>query len=50
VRWVKRFIKGEEKPTHIALYDLSAEKRRALIDLEAFGMHVIFGIFPTDID
>ncbi len=49
VRWVKRFIKGEEMPTHIALYDLSAEKRRALINLEAFGMHVIFGIFPTDI-
>lgn len=49
VRWVKRFIKGEEMPTHIALYDLAAEKRRALIDLEAFGMHVIFGIFPTDI-
>ncbi len=49
VRWVKRFIKGEEQPTHIALYDLAAQKRRAFIDLEAFGMHVIFGIFPTEL-
>jgi hypothetical protein len=49
VRWVKRFIKGEEKPTHIALYDISAKKRLAEIDLEPYGMHAIFGIFSTDI-
>lgn len=49
VRWVKRFIKGEEKPTRIALYDL-VEKRKLLeVNLEPHGMHVIFGIFPTDI-
>jgi hypothetical protein len=49
VRWVKRFIKGEEKNTHIALYDISAEKCLAEIDLEPYGMHVVFGIFPTDV-
>jgi hypothetical protein len=49
IRWVKRIIKGEEKVTHIALYDVSAGKCITEIDLEPFGMHVIFGIFPTDI-
>lgn len=49
IRWVKRFIKGEEKSTHIALYDISGGKCLAEIDLEFYGMHVIFGIFPTDI-
>jgi hypothetical protein len=46
VRWVKRLIKGEEKPTHIALYDVVAGKRLVEIDLEPFGMHVIFGVLP----
>lgn len=49
VRWVKRFIKGEEKPTHIALYDLVLGKRLLEIDLEPYGMHVIFGVFPTSL-
>jgi hypothetical protein len=49
VRWVKRFIKGEEKNTHIALYDISAERRLAEIDLEPYGMHVIFGVFPAGV-
>lgn len=49
IRWVKRFIKGEEKPTHIALYDIAAGKRLAEINLEPYGLHVLFGIFPTDI-
>ncbi len=49
VRWVKRYIKGEEKATHIALYDVVAGRCLAEIDLEPYGMHVIFGIFPTDI-
>ncbi|MFY9720441.1 MAG: hypothetical protein WAK16_12450 [Candidatus Cybelea sp.] len=49
VRWVKRLIKGEEKPTHIALYDVVARKRLLEIDLEPFDMHVIFGVFSTGI-
>ncbi len=49
VRWVKDLIKGEQMPTHIALYDLLAERRLAVIDLEPYGMHVIFGVFPTDV-
>jgi hypothetical protein len=49
VRWVKQLIKGEEKPTHIALYDIVARKLLAEIDLEPYDMHVIFGIIPTGI-
>lgn len=49
VRWVKRYIKGEEKATHIALYDVVAGKCLTEIDLEPYGMHVLFGVFPTDI-
>ena len=49
VRWVKRLIKGEEKPTHIALYDVVERKRLAEIDLEPFDMHVIFGILPSGV-
>jgi hypothetical protein len=45
VRWVKRFIKGEEKPTRVALYDIVARKLLVEIDLEPFEMHVIFGVF-----
>ena len=47
VRWVKQLIKGEEKPTHIALYDVVARKRLAEINLEPYDMHVIFGILPN---
>ena len=47
VRWVRQFIKGEEKPTHIALYDLVGQKRLFEVNLEPHGMHVIFGVFPT---
>lgn len=47
VRWVKRMVKGEEKPTHIALYDIVARKRLLEINLERHDMHVIFGIFSA---
>lgn len=47
VRWVKRLVKGEEKSTHIALYDLINRKLLLEIDLEPYEMHVIFGVFPT---
>jgi hypothetical protein len=49
VRWVKRLIKGEEKPTHIALYDIVARKLLMEIDLEPYDMHVVFGVFPIGI-
>jgi hypothetical protein len=48
VRWVKRFIKGDEKPTHVALYDIANSRRLAYIDLEPHGMHAVFGVFPTE--
>jgi hypothetical protein len=49
VRWVKRLIKGEEKPTHIALYDVFARKKLMEIGLEPFDMHVIFGVLSTGV-
>jgi hypothetical protein len=48
IRWVKSLVKGAEKSTHVALYDISTEKQLAEINLEPYGMHVIFGVFPAD--
>jgi hypothetical protein len=45
VRWAKRLIKAEQKPTHIALYDLLEQKVLLEYDLEPYQMHVVFGIF-----
>ncbi len=47
VKWVKDLIKGPEKPSHIALYDISARKRLAEIDLEPYDMHMVFGILSN---
>ncbi len=47
VKWVKSLIKGEEKPSHIALYDISAQRRLMEIDLEPAEMHMVFGILPA---
>lgn len=49
VRWVKTVI-GEgtvAKPTHIALFDIAERKCLREINLEPFGMHTVFGIFPV---
>ena len=49
ILWVKRVFKEGmvEKPTHITLYSLSEMSRIQEIDLEAFGMNIIFSILPA---
>jgi hypothetical protein len=49
VLWVRSFVKDgvQDKPTHIALYDLDEQKRIDEIDMEPFGMNIIFSIFPA---
>lgn len=50
VRWVKTVLKEGTvaKPTHLALFDIVSQECLQEIDLEPFGMHTIFGIFPAD--
>ena len=50
VRWVKTVLKEGTvvKPTQIALFDIAEKKCLQQIDLEPFGMHTVFGIFPAD--
>ena len=47
LNWVKHAFRDVEKPTHIALYDLSARKCLQEIDLEPYGMNIVFSIFPA---
>jgi hypothetical protein len=49
VLWVRSIVKDgvHDKPTHIALYDLEQQKRLDELDLEPFGMNIIFSIFPS---
>ena len=42
--WAKQGFETRHKPTHIALYDLVARKCLDEIDLEAFGMAVLFSV------
>ena len=50
VRWVKTVLREGTivKPTHIALFDIVNKQCVQEIDLEPFGMHTIFGIFPAN--
>lgn len=47
--WVKNVFRDgmAEKPSHIALYDTYTRACLGEIDLEQYGMNVIFGIFPA---
>jgi hypothetical protein len=45
VLWVKHLFHNKEKPTHIALYDLNARKCLQEIDLEQYGMNIVFGVY-----
>ncbi len=49
VRWVKSSLREGTlvKPTHIALFDMATKECLKEIDLEPFGMHTVFGIFPA---
>jgi len=48
LNWVKHAFRDVEKPTHLALYDLSAKKCLQEIDLESCGMNIVFSIFPAE--
>jgi hypothetical protein len=49
VSWVKNIFRPEmiEKPTHIALYDIEEKRCLQEIDLEAYGMNIVFSILPA---
>jgi hypothetical protein len=50
VMWIKHAFKDKEKPTHIALYDIAEKTCLQEINLEDFGMNVIFGIYPATVE
>jgi len=45
VLWIKHRFREREKPTHIALYDLAKKCCLRELDLEPYGMNVVFGIY-----
>lgn len=49
VLWVKNIFRPGmiEKPTHIALYDIDGKRCLQEIDLETYGMNIIFSILPA---
>ena len=48
VLWIKHAFREKERSTHIALYDIAEQKCLQEIDLEPYGMNVIFGIYPAE--
>jgi hypothetical protein len=46
VLWIKHAFKNKERASHIALYDIVEGMCLQEIDLEDYGMNVIFGILP----
>lgn len=48
VNWVKHVFHDMESPTHIALYDINSKKLLRNIDLEGYGLNVLFSIFPAE--
>lgn len=51
VRWVKAVLREGTvaKPTQIALFDIVSKECLKQIDLEPYGMHTVFGIFPAKV-
>jgi hypothetical protein len=49
ILWLRNVVREgmKEKPTHIALYDLSRRLCLEEFDLEAHGMNIVFSIFPA---
>jgi hypothetical protein len=47
IMWIKHAFRDAERPTHLGLYDIVNKKCLREIDVEKFGMNVIFGIFPA---
>lgn len=50
LNWIKHVFHESEKPTHIALYDIRSRRCLKDINLEPFGMNVLFEIFPASIE
>jgi len=50
VLWIKHGFRETGKPTHIALYDLAAKRCLQEIDLEQYGLNVLFGIYPAELE
>jgi hypothetical protein len=48
INWIKHVFHDTEKPTHIALYDIRSKKCLREIDLQEYGLNVLFSIFPAD--
>jgi len=48
VMWIKHSFREMETPTHIALYDIVDRKCLREIEIERFGMNVLFGIYPAE--
>lgn len=49
IRWFKNIL-GQgtvKRPTHIALFDVVAKQCLKELDLEPYGLHTVFGIFPA---
>ena len=49
IRWVKNVL-GQgtvKRPTHIALFDIVEKKCLKELNLEPYGLHTVFGIFPA---
>lgn len=45
ISWVKHGLREVEKPTHIALYDVATRTCLEEIDVERYGLDILFGIF-----
>jgi hypothetical protein len=48
VLWIKHGFREVERSTHVALYDIAERKCLQEIDLEQYGMSVIFGIYNVE--
>jgi hypothetical protein len=46
--WIKHGFRELDRPTHIALYDLAAKRCLREINLEPYGLNVVFGIYPAE--
>ena len=47
INWVKHAFHDVQKPAHIALYDIAARRCVQEINLEPFGMNIVYSIFPA---
>jgi hypothetical protein len=46
--WAKHGFENRNKPTHIALYDLAKKKCLDEIDLEPYGLAVLFSVHNAE--